>query len=246
MSLGWDTYLYQMEDGRPAAITLDLDITPEDGAELPLLVRARLALANPSEHGLMVEGETDALAEAEEAFEILVDSLSDGNGLFVGTLTMAGQCILHAYLPENSEIPKDATLGGYVTQLHTQTDPDWKAFFEGLFPAEDQLQCIINRRIVGELEEAGDDVSRPRPVRHSAFFPNQNAARAFVDGAQEEGFQVDSTDVAEDGSAVVHLLCEEGVELQAINERTLELVHLAGTCGGYYDGWETQLLAQTH
>lgn len=244
MSLGWDTYLYRLEDGRPAAITLDLDLTPADAEGLPLLLRARLMLTQPADHGLMVEEETAPLAEAEEAFENMVEELGKGNGLFVGTLTMAGQCILHAYLPGNAEIPETLTLGQYEAQPHQAMDEEWKAFFEGLYPAEDQLQCIINRRIVSQLEDAGEDLSLPRETRHSAFFPNQNAARAFADGAQDEGYEVVSTEVDPDGSAVVHLVRDETVDLKTINDATLALVALAGSCGGYYDGWETRMLAQ--
>jgi regulator of RNase E activity RraB len=244
MTLGWDTYLYQLEDGRPAAITLDLDLTPAEAEGLPLLLRARLTLKEPADHGLMVEEETGPLAEAEEAFENLVDELSDGSGLFVGSLTMAGQCILHAYLPADTAIPDILALGQYEAQAHVAQDDEWQAFFEGLYPAEDQLQCIINRRIVAELEDAGEDLSQARETRHSAFFPNQNAARAFADGAVDEGYEVASTDIDADGAAVVHIVREESVDLKSINEATLTLVALAGSCGGYYDGWETRILSQ--
>lgn len=247
MSLGWDTYLYQLEDGRPAAITLDLDASPEESQGLTILVRARIVLRQPAEHGLMVAEETDALAEADEAFDELVDTLSDGMGVFVGSLTMGGQCIMHAYLPGDTVIPAELNLGSYTAQVHTQDDPDWSVFLEGLYPSEDQLHCIINRRIVDQLEEDGDTVTIPREVFHSAFFPNSNGAQAFADEAATEGYRLDQmAQDPDDGSVEVRLCREEPVDLKSINETSLLLVRLAATCGGYYDGWEAATIAQPH
>jgi len=204
---------------------------------LTRISKAAIRLKSPNRDGLSSAAEAGKLEGAEDAFEAFVQGTEQGR--YVGRLTVGGKRIFYGYVPDSIPLGhSQRELGEYDADFDTDEDADWARFRTELYPTDEELQCIKNRRVIDNLQGHGDDLSRPRETDHWAYFRNPGDAAAFRTAAREKGYRLRQESVVQ-GRIKVQLYRQEHVDQEAIDASTLALSRLAKAHHGSYDGWET-------
>src|SRR5690606_19606188 len=121
-------------------------------------------------------------------------------------------------------------------------DVQWRLYREFLYPTNRSLQLINNRRVLEALEQRGDPLTESRPVRHFVDFDADAEIEAFRQALAIGGFEIVGGGAIEESdrqSIVFERI--ESVDFLHINDLTMQLLDLANSHGGDYDGWETQV-----
>ena len=256
MSENWDFYPCRVE-GEPASIMVNLGLAAEAPLEnLPDCVWLHVMMRHPRADGLSSQEEFDRLCEIGDALDDAVAE-SAQQVKYVGRCTSAGRRDFYAYA--ESGLVAESLLSSVMTPFAEyefvtgfQADPEWRLYRDFLYPAPPSLQLINNRRVLDVLQQRGDDLSTPRPVRHFVYFSDSQQAAAFSQAAGENGFgivsqqpeQTPAVDPTEDdGRHAVILERIDAVDDVTINNVVLELLELANSHAGDYDGWETEVRA---
>jgi uncharacterized protein (TIGR01619 family) len=244
MDENWEVYISEL-NGLPASFFLNLAAKPDGNSILRQYVcRLDLNLVAPSEGGLHTEEESGTLLKIE-------DELNEGlsvshNGAFVGRVTHGGKRRFFFYLTNADGV--EETIKGrlqafddYNWSYVVEHDPDWKLFFEILYPGDEEWQIIGNRRLLDRLEEHGDIHHIARRVDHWIHFPDRAAMERFKSEIMALNFKIEQESFG-DGEWGLQIYREDCVEFGHISGVTLELYRLAVESGGEYDGWETSVV----
>jgi hypothetical protein len=104
-------------------------------------------------------------------------------------------------------------------------------------PNAERRQWMQDRHVVDVLEEHGDVHSIPRRIDHWTWFRTPTGRQAFIEGATQDGFALEST--SDDPQAFgAQVFRTDTVDLDHIHEVVMKLFKLADQHDGYYDGWE--------
>lgn len=246
MSENWDFYPCRVED-EPASIMLNLGLAKEAPVEtLPDCTWLRVALKAPRPDGLSSSEEFDRLCEIGDALEAAVDEASTGL-CYVGRCTCAGRRDFYAYA--QSGVAAEAVLSSvmaafpeYEFDTGHREDPQWRLYREFLYPTPRSMQMINNRRVLEALEKSGDPLAESRPIRHFVYFDANAQVEAFGQALAIAGFEIVGGQVDEQtGEQSVVFERNESVDFLHINQLTMQLLDLANSHGGNYDGWETEV-----
>lgn len=195
----------------------------------------------------------DGLSSSDEATVLgiieddVVGSLSDC-ATFVGRITTAGRREFYFYTddPTQCENAIGRTMGehpAYRFDLDHQRDEPWSQYLSLLYPSPEDFERIKNRRTLDVLADQGDQHTKTRPISHWAYFPTAEARDAFCASATTKGFTlVDNSIYVDDLSSDpfgAHL--EKVSAVSDIDDVTIELLRLANSHGGDYDGWEARV-----
>ena len=154
---------------------------------------------NAREDGLSSSDESNVLWRLEED---LLLSLRD-RAILAGRITTAGrrEFYFYGHDPQDCEHAISDALKKHPTyrfDVGIKTNDVWSQYLNLLYPSDEDLQRIKNRRTAEVLEERGDLTARDRPVSHWAYFTSTAARDAFVSEVTARGFAVvDSHDCEE-------------------------------------------------
>ncbi|MDR3073849.1 MAG: DUF695 domain-containing protein [Deltaproteobacteria bacterium] len=240
MSDDWDGYFTYVED-RPATMLLDLGLAEE--APIPgLSVMAYITVdfLAPDENGFSGRGEDARLIALEDA---LVSALSHDMCLFVGRCTTGGRREFFFYMDNAGELERKveavlARFEEYAWDMGLVEEPGWDTYLEFLYPDEQGMDAIRNSRQCRELEARGDDLARPRSIRHRLRFGTGADRDAFIREVEREGFTA-AVQGKEDGGGFA-LLVRRPDPPNDIDDVAWPLRELAGAHGGVYDGWDCE------
>ena len=103
---------------------------------------------------------------------------------------------------------------------------------------------IKNKRVIEVLEQHGDKLTQSRQVRHWAYFKNKEDRQAFIAEVQEIGYLLgyESEHKGHERSFGVCFHKLHHIDQGAMDSIYAELSEVAESCGGEYDGWETELI----
>ncbi|MFN9880861.1 MAG: DUF695 domain-containing protein [Planctomycetota bacterium] len=250
MSEEWEFYFTSV-NGQLASILVDVGIreTAPDSNK-PWLLRVWTHFHDVEEHGLPSEAESDAFAEVEET---LVATLTNSlDAVLAGRITTAGRREFFCYAPsfvgfEEAMSQCLSRFPDYQWALDTELDSDWSQYLNLLYPNPADWQQIQNRQVIEQLVQHGDSLEKERMVFHWAYFPNESSREQFGDEVKRRGFEI--TDASEEASPDeansfgIGFERIEKVDWESINQITLELLELAESLAGTYDGWETTVEA---
>jgi uncharacterized protein (TIGR01619 family) len=244
MADDWDFYPCHVNHS-PATIFLNLGIAQAvPRHDLPVLLWAWVKFRNPNEDGFPIEEEAEALFAIED--KLLEAAERDCTALFIGRITTAGRREFYFYAPaaegwEATLAEVFAPFAEYEYQGGDQADSEWLHYRDVLFPHPDDMQWILNRRVVDNLQQHGDNLAAPREVDHFLYFPSGETRQAFIDEVTPNGFSVaklwQSERPTDDCPFALHIVRTDPVELGAIHPIVLELVDGAARHRGAYDGW---------
>ncbi len=238
----WD-YYYCLVDNKPAIISVDLNLveTVPDG-QLPFLFYVSLKLKNPGSEGFPLPEELAALCKIEDC---LLDYLIVKHmATFCGRVTTNGSRDLIFYVKEVStaEMLVQAALRqfDYTFDCGSKEDANWDFYIDFLFPNERELNAIYNHRYTAELNKQGDCPHIERPVLHTLHFPSVEERDTFILQAIDQFFQVEKIEVLPAMHKMrykVIISRTDTVDLPVINRITLQLLDMAKSNQGSYEGW---------
>src|SRR5687767_83482 len=115
----------------------------------------------------------------------------------------------------------------------------------------DRLCCEMdiarsnNERVVDALIEHGDALAEARPIQHWAYFPTEEARARFIAFIEPRfsdiGIHMNPMSQGKEHAVTFR---HTGVpDSDSMTEITGMLSLAAESCGGEYDGWETQVLS---
>jgi len=122
-------------------------------------------------------------------------------------------------------------------------DKEWLGYLEFLYPDDFLIQTMINGRVVSQLEQEGDDVTKKRKVTHFAGFSSESNRKEFRSFIEGKGFFVSEQYYDKKEVLPYYLIFyrRDPVEILLISEITLLLAREAQDYYGSYDGWETEV-----
>ena len=204
MTDNWDSYLCEV-DGRPASILVDLGAVAHAPApDFPCLGYVTITLRDPDENGFPRREEFEALSALEDALEASLTA--NRAAVHIGRCITDGRYELVFYTTGvedwNSRVAAAMeSLPSYEWEAGAHYEPDWDSYLGFLFPGEQDLLIIQNRRLCRQLEEQGDSLDKPRLITHWLDFSGAEAGRAFCRAALERGFQVEEGGMIADDPA---------------------------------------------
>lgn len=246
MSEEWEFYFTSVNDTF-ASILVNVGIhetAPDPNRSWVL--RVWVYFQEVEESGLPGEEEANRFAEVEEA--LINDVTSSLDGVLAGRVTAAGRREFFFYAPtftgfEDTVAQSLSRFPDYQWDSNSELDPDWQQYLSLLYPSPGEWQQIQNRHVIEQLTEHGDSLEKQRMVFHWAYFPDESSRQQFGDQLQQRGYEVtDQTiDASPDESNLFGIGFEriDRVDWESINRVTSELMELAESFAGSYDGWET-------
>ena len=103
---------------------------------------------------------------------------------------------------------------------------------------------IKNKKVVQQLEQYGDNLKQSRQVLHWAYFKNKEDRCAFIREAEQAGYLL-GWESEHKGHERPFGVCIHKVHLvdqNSVDSIFVELTEIAASCGGEYDGWETEII----
>ena len=240
MANEWDSYPLRVDD-EPASIFLDLALARSaPRTSHPTMAYLRVRMRQPRPDGLSSQEEAQALFALEDALDQAF--AEGGHAIYAGRNTSAGNRDFYFYTADGARFESAAERAmqgfpGYEFSIGTQPDPEWRVYFDFLYPTPDDHQRMLNRRVLHQLAQHGDDPEKPRPIDHMAVFGGAAVCAAFIEQVRGQGFAVTAGHplTRDDGSfAVEFTRADRPAEIHGI---TLELVALIHSHQGDYDGW---------
>jgi len=249
MTAQWDSYLRKV-NGHPASIYLDLSYrkeAPDRSRPNALFVLLTLLHPNP-ENGMSTRQEFDALKKIEDVLCPAV--VRKYRASYVGRITSRGRREFYFYSAGADEFEAFAKrtmskFSGYSIEAGAKSDPHWKHYLTCLYPDDDRLRWMADRRVVEVLKSKGDVLHIERPVIHFAYFPSAAGRKKFRQFLAANGFDdlQDSESGEPRGELPYGISCmkRQPATLDEIFRTTSLLDARAGKLGGDYDGWEAEL-----
>jgi hypothetical protein len=251
MTEHWNFYPLDLVDAGPASVMLDLNLgdeAPLDG--FPWLLSVDVAMRAPASTGLASREEVESLGALEDELAEMLELTAAAH--FVGRMTHEGRRHYFFYAAHREGL-EDAAIGvlslfpdyGATAEYEIEHDPDWSHYLEYLYPDPFDEERMHNRQLVLTLQARGDRLGIERPVHHRAFFPDEASRQAFVDEATGRfDFELERLERGddEDFPFAAHIVRQDRVELEHIDEVVGGLWEIAEDCGGYYGGWNAKIV----
>ena len=209
-------------------------------------VRFVLKYKSPRDDGLPTDSEFEAVREIEDR---LSEFVSSNSGFYVGRITTKGRRYFYAYFETvpmgTQEFANDfSRSSGYELQVQSREDPEKEAYWQELYPTEDDWQMIQDMKVVQALSKSGDDSSISRRIDHWVFFKSESNARKYANWLEGEGFLIENlARIDEPGPEQwkLQFYRSDNPDLYGINRITFVLRKKSQDMDGTYDGWETSV-----
>jgi hypothetical protein len=243
----WDVYMAAYEKGPGSTM---VNMTLKDAApmlRLPYLLTTGVRLKNCSQEGLPVEEEFNTLYQISDSVKSALNTRL--RPVAAGTFSYQCERIDYYYLSDTSGIRKllETTYKKYFPSYQYRTnlrdDAEWKGYLGFLFPNEAILDQLTNQKVIFNLTDAGDDLSKPRKVDHWLYFKTEADRNNFIPYAVKEKFKVTKSFSPNTRlNYQLQLSRTDKVDLASISLITSTLRKKATELHGQYDGWETVVI----
>jgi|SRR6267143_924190 len=150
-------------------------------------------MKSPRPEGLSSQEEADTLWKLEDNLTTTLEK--ELNAVFVGRITSQGRREFYFYVPQVPEndgvIDRSlSSFSRYEYETGTQDDPSWHQYLSVLYPSEEEVQKIENRRVLEVLQKKGDRLGEPREVSHWIYFKSEADRLKFSDLMKELGYEL--------------------------------------------------------
>jgi hypothetical protein len=200
--------------------------------ELDHLYRLEVPMAHPGPLGHGDEAEAAVFDPLDES----LNAAAEGSGLVaVGRRRGFGVWDLAWYGPAGAEKHLIKVLKERPdAHLRVSADPDWEHYRNKLLPRGKELHRARNRLAVGQLLQAGDNLSAPRPIEFFVHFHREVDRDRYLRDVGSTGLDAESI---EGDSPGVRAFFVAGVDVELITDITWELHERAQLANGEFDGW---------
>jgi uncharacterized protein (TIGR01619 family) len=242
----WDFYFSNVDD-KFSSIAVDLAlsrIAPIQSQHN--LVWISITMNNPRPDGLSSNEESGILGEIEDAIEASLKNKFEAT--FCGRLTSNNFRDLYFFLGDSTLYDKSISeimvaYPNYQYEYGIKEDPDWEGYFDFLYPLPTQMQSILNRRVIDNLESHGDGLTKERPVFHWMYFKSDSDRNRLLERIENDNFDIvnKSHGASYEYPFGLQISRVDKVDLNSVDEYVLKLWNLTNEVGGDYDGWETSI-----
>lgn len=246
----WDFYFTNIE-GSPASVFVNLGLNKV----IPVASNTEaltffLEMQNPAENGFSSKEESGTLFEIEDKITPVLESKY--GAIFAGRMTYDGSRLLYYYLKNSKGAKKSIDnimkeFSDYDYSVETENDPGWEKYSNYLYPHGYELHSIMNRHIVENLIEKGDDTSEARNVDHFIYFEGEHDRQSFIDEVLKMGYDIKGMDRSSANTEHPYSLKitrKDPVTFNDVTDYTSLLYDIAEDNNGIYDGWETMMLTK--
>lgn len=239
----WANY-YSNIDNVIGSIIVDLGIIKiAPILDKPNVVWVSILMQKPQEDGFSSNEESKVLDEMED--NLIDNIIHKHNAVYIGRLTSDGNRALYFYFGDNSLYDQTISQSmvnypSYEYDYGTKEDKNWDGYFDFLYPMPDQLQMIMNARVIRNLENSGDNLTSERMVDHWVYFKNDTDTKNYISEVEKLNFKVMSSNIKDTTSEFKHQINigrTDNVDYDSVNDYVLDLWELANKHNGSYDGW---------
>lgn len=243
----WDFYFSNVDD-IIGSFYVDLGLSKiAPVKDKPNLVWISLKMNNAREDGLSSNEESETLYAIEDRIQNYI--LKNHTAFYAGRLTSNSTRDFYFYFGETTLYDRTISeamvaFPSYSYDFGSKEDPEWSTYSDFIYPNPKQFQSIQNRKVVDNLEENGDPLTKERQVDHWIYFNTRNDRENFLIKIKDEGFKIINEDFDKESSDFPYSLQiarVDKVDIDSVNDYILNLWDLADECNGNYDGWETSV-----
>ncbi len=242
----WGLYFSNM-GGHVALTAFDDGISQEIGdIKLPNSIKVKLYLNDVLDDGMPTREEGERLTLIGPHVE---NAISEHGGLFLGRVTTNTVRWNIGLAPNNTDAIEQALQQAseehsFRYDIFVDSDPSKTAYWEDLFPTDDDRQVMADMEVKQALSDRGDNQYAERPVEHWSYFDSKEQADQFAKWGIENGYEDAEVFRQKDGlfaptKWLVRFKHQGTMLLNDITHHTIKLSKQARQFGGVYDGWET-------
>jgi hypothetical protein len=247
----WDFYPARIDD-KEAFVTLDLAYRKQAPlADAPHLLWVNIEMPAPGPSGVGTRETAQRLTGVEARLGAHLEQTLSAR--FVARIRGKGlwQLRLYAPGPEGLEAAIRSVLDAEQDLAFTSghdADPEWAYYLDFLCPDPERTRWMQDRRVVEQLEVAGDTLTARRPVDHWLDFPTEDARSTFEASIAELGFVVRARNKQEGPKRGrpfgLRVQRTDPVALEQIHRVVMQLQKAAEDVDGRYDGWGCPVVKQ--
>jgi hypothetical protein len=241
----WDNYVMQVNQ-KPVSVVVDLGLKQvAPMKERPFVVIVRTKIISPESNGQPGKKERARLDEMEESLEKQLARYC--GALYAGRFTQRGIREFYFYVLDSIDYLKAVrtAMAGYTEYQYlcqSREDRNWENYQQVLYPAERDLEGILNRRQIDQLVSKGDLLRSPRRIDHHFVFPSKTKREEFIRSMTREKFLLASIEDGQEGGDMpfaLHMYRDDIPDYSSIGLLFLPLWDNARKLQGRYTGWET-------
>lgn len=246
----WEVYMAQYEEG-PGSIMLNMDLIHNvPKTTLPFRLVTGVNFANCSDEGMPNADEFEKLYVLSDQVESLIKTM--GAYEYVGTFTYQCERLDYIYLADTLNIRSkleelyQSEFEDYEYYIGLTYDAEWEAYTQFLYPNDVMLEYMTNQKVIFQLQQNGDNLSKARQVDHWLYFEKASDRNQFIKEVKALGFNIENQVQSEKSQQPyqVQISRTDFVNSESINQITFKLTSIAKTLHGNYDGWETIVITE--
>jgi uncharacterized protein DUF695/regulator of ribonuclease activity B len=244
MRPNFEYYMGKLDDW-PFEVGVDLSLRERAPiAEKPYRIHVRFELNGASSDGLSTKEEDALLALIEDE---VIATLDPEIYAFVSEVTHRKARTLVFYSSQRPE--EDPTIQKALDLIETHTtkvigeeDPEWTEYTEVLYPCEEMMHQIQDKRVLRQFERQGDDSAEVRAIEPRFIGLNEANAKTLAENLRGQGYGIG--EIADSGSGTwsVTAQVQSPLALAILDDFRHTWLELARQHEGTYQGWSAEVV----
>lgn len=239
----WESYMTNLEKG-PANISVRMDLSahaPE--ANFSYVLMTGFFYDEISTDGLPAQGNFKEIYTLTDSLDLRLNRLAETK--YVGSLNYNFQRIQYYYISSYEgvhDLLKEFYKEFYPNKepyIEIKEDENWAYYFEFLYPKDRAIDNMNDQNMIKLLQDAGDNLTSPREVKHRIAFFTDAEKQAFLSELKAEGFSEKVDPNAATDYFPLVLIKDHAVDMNTIRSITTRLRAAAKSHNGQYESWET-------
>jgi Family of unknown function (DUF695)/Regulator of ribonuclease activity B len=242
----WDTYIAKFGD-KPGSVLVDMglkSVAPD--TRYPYLVVSGPKVHNCNEQGLPDKEDIPSLEEVLEATSNFITGVTAK--VLAGTLTYNCQRLNYYYVKDTTGIRNaigrmySRTFPNFSYVISIRPDAEWIEYRTFLYPSEATRNWMDNSKIITQMKQDGDSLSRPKDITFDLYFRADTGRTLFMNFAATKGYKTEPIMNHKATNAPYELLATKTalVKMAIIDSLSNELRTEAKKHNGFYSGWSAK------
>lgn len=242
----WDNYMATYEEGKLGLTTLRMDLINS----IPIknfnyILVTGLTYKTTKEDGFPENETFDLLHKVGEELIELIEKETEL--IIVGSFTYNKERLEYFYIKETKNIVSKieefykSKYSQYKFYLNIKEDKEWTYYKDFLYPNEETQNYMADQSVLIHLEEAGDNLTKPRRVDHWLYFSKETKMNDCKEELIKLNFNIQYAGINEETNLPYELQVWriDNVDIDSIYPITSKLRKITKKYDGEYDGWET-------
>jgi len=236
----WETYMAKF-DNRPGSVLVDLSLIDRaPDKRFPYLVVTGPVVQKCDINGLPDTSEIEQLEDILDATDKFITGVTPK--VLAGTLTYNCERVNYYYVKDTMGLRNaigrlyNRNYKNYNYAISIRPDVDWRSYRTFLYPNEETFNWIENNKIMMNLLQQGDNLSKERHVSFTLYFSKEEDRKAFIAFAHSTGYDIVEMNHVTNGDMPYELKISKLTYVKT--EIKSEVLKYKAT----YNGWESELI----